>query len=136
MAVQGHPLPRSGHACSAPPSRDAALLLLSSWMVQQSIDGAPCCHCCQSGSPPPRGSPGTRSTRCFVAAALKPQTRAFIDFLVEAIGKAALTATGPPGETLKTQTPGAGAGVWKMRVATATAQRDFRPSGSGRAPSP
>ena len=132
----GQPRLGRGHALLCAALAGCGVLLLSSWMVQQSIDEGTLLPLLPEWLASPTRIARTRSTRCFVAAASSnPRPAPSSTFWSRRSGpaRAALTATGPPGETLKTQTPGWGPAS-EMRVATATAQRDFRPSGLGRAP--
>jgi hypothetical protein len=95
-----------------------AALLLSSWMVQQSIDEGTLLPLLPEWLASPTRIARTRSTRCFVAAASSnPRPAPSSTFWSRRSGpaRAALTATGPPGETLKTQTPGTGPGVGRGR---------------------
>ena len=116
VAVQGNLASVGGTPLLCAALAGCGVLLLSSWMVQQSIDEGTCCRCCQSGSPPLRGSPG-RDPRGVSWRPLPqtpdPRLHRLSGRGDQAPARAALTATGPPGETLKTQTPGTGPGVWK-----------------------
>ncbi len=137
VAVQGNLASVGARPCSAPPSRGAACCCCRAGWCSKASTRAPCCRCCQSGSPPPTRIARTRSTRCFVAAASSnPRPAPSSTFWSRRSGPCKGRADRNRASWRSAENADAGhrARRLEMRVATATAQRDFRPSGLGESP--
>jgi DNA-binding transcriptional LysR family regulator len=131
VAVQGN-LPRSGaRRCSAPPSRVRRAAAVELDGAAKHRRGHPAAAAARVARLPYEDRQDEIHAVFRGGRFLKPQTRAFIDFLVEAIRpcKGRADRNRPPGETLKCRRRAQGPA--SENDATATAQRDFRPSGLG-----